>query len=37
MNMEDLPGLKGSFSEVIVLMSIAGFAVYATLKLKKII
>jgi zinc transporter len=37
MNMEDLPGLKGSFSAVMVLMSIAGLAVYGTLKMKKII
>jgi len=37
MNMEDLPGLKGSFYEVMVLMSIAGGAVYASLKLKRII
>ncbi|MBU3550604.1 CorA family divalent cation transporter [Polynucleobacter sp. MWH-Berg-3C6] len=37
MNMEDLPGLKGSFYEVMVLMSIAGSAVFAALKLKRII
>lgn len=37
MNMEDLPGLKGSFSEIMVLMAIAGAAVYGGLKLKKII
>jgi zinc transporter len=37
MNMEDLPGLKGSFYEVMVLMSIAGAAVYAGLKLKRIV
>lgn len=37
MNMEDLPGLKGSFYEVMILMSIAGAAVYASLKLKRII
>jgi zinc transporter len=37
MNMEDLPGLKGSFFEVMVVMSIAGGAVYGALKLKHII
>ena len=37
MNMEDLPGLKGSFFEVMVLMSLAGAGVYGALKLKKII
>ena len=37
MNMEDLPGLKGSFYEVMVLMAIAGAAVFAGLKLKRII
>ncbi|MBU3578013.1 CorA family divalent cation transporter [Polynucleobacter sp. UK-Kesae-W10] len=37
MNMEDLPGLKGSFFEVMTLMSIAGAAVYGALRLKKII
>lgn len=37
MNMEDLPGLKGSFFEVMVVMSIAGGAVYGALKLKRII
>jgi zinc transporter len=37
MNMEDLPGLKGSFYEVMVLMSIAGAAVFAALKLKRIV
>jgi zinc transporter len=37
MNMEDLPGLKGSFYEVMVLMCIAGTAVFGFLKLKKII
>jgi zinc transporter len=37
MNMEDLPGLKGSFYEVMILMSIAGASVYAALKLKRII
>lgn len=37
MNMEDLPGLKGSFYEVMILMSIAGGAVYGALRLKRII
>ena len=37
MNMEDLQGLKGSFFEVMILMSIAGAAVYGALKVKKII
>ena len=37
MNMEDLPGLKGSFYEVMVIMSIAGAAVFGSLKLKRII
>jgi len=37
MNMEDLPGLRGSFYEVMVLMSITGAAVFASLKLKRII
>lgn len=37
MNMEDLPGLKGSFFEVMILMSITGGAVYGALKLKRII
>ena len=37
MNMEDLPGLKGSFYEVMVIMSITGAAVFASLKLKRII
>lgn len=37
MNMEDLPGLKGSFYEVMFLMSIAGGVVYGSLKLKRII
>lgn len=37
MNMEDLPGLKGSFYEVMVVMSIAGAAVFGSLKLKRII
>lgn len=37
MNMEDLPGLKSSFFEVMILMSIAGASVYGALRLKKII
>ena len=37
MNMEDLPGLKGSFYEVMMLMAAAGGIVYAALKYKKII
>lgn len=37
MNMEDLPGLKGSFFEVMVIMSIAGASVFGALKLKRII
>lgn len=37
MNMEDLPGLKGSFYEVMLIMSIAGAAVFGSLKLKRII
>jgi zinc transporter len=37
MNMEDLPGLKGSFTEVMVMMGLAGFLVYVGLKLKRII
>ena len=37
MNMEDLPGLRGSFFEVMVLMSITGAAVFVALKLKRII
>ena len=37
MNMEDLPGLKGSFFEVMVLMAAVGGLVYAVLKYKKII
>jgi zinc transporter len=37
MNMEDLPGLKGSFYEVMFLMSVAGAAVFASFKLKRII
>ena len=37
MNMEDLPGLKGSFYGVMVLMSVTGAAVFASLKLKRII
>lgn len=37
MNMEDLPGLKGSFFEVMVIMSIAGASVFGALRLKRII
>ena len=37
MNMEDLPGLKGSFYEVMLLMIGAGISTFAYLKLKKII
>ena len=37
MNMEDLPGLRGSFYEVMTLMSIAGASVYGALKVKRII
>lgn len=37
MNMEDLPGLKGSFYEVMVLMALAGVSVYGALRLKRII
>ncbi|MFZ4062207.1 MAG: CorA family divalent cation transporter [Polynucleobacter sp.] len=37
MNMEDLPGLKESFYFIMVLMAFAGGAVYASLKVKKII
>lgn len=37
MNMEDLPGLKGSFYEVMMLMAFAGGLVYSGLKYKKII
>ena len=37
MNMEDLPGLKGSFSEVMFLMFFAGLFIYVALKLRKII
>jgi zinc transporter len=37
MNMEDLPGLRGSFYEVMALMSVTGAAVFASLKLKRII
>ena len=37
MNMGDLPGLRGSFYEVMALMSITGAAVFASLKLKRII
>lgn len=37
MNMEDFPGLKGSFFEVMVIMSIAGASVFGALRLKRII
>lgn len=37
MNMEDLPGLKGSFYEVMLLMVIAGISMFAYLRIKKII
>ncbi|MDO8692707.1 MAG: CorA family divalent cation transporter [Sheuella sp.] len=37
MNMEDLPGLKGSFTEVMLLMGLVGFLVYLGLRLKRII
>ena len=37
MNMEDLPGLKGSFFEVMTIMGVAGFLVYLGLKLKRIV
>ncbi|WP_071466911.1 CorA family divalent cation transporter [Polynucleobacter asymbioticus] len=37
MNMEDLPGLKGSFYGVMMLMAACGGLVYAGLKYKKII
>jgi zinc transporter len=37
MNMEDLPGLKGSFYDVMVVMAVAGSAVYAALKMRRII
>lgn len=37
MNMEDLPGLQESFYFIIVMMALAGGAVYAALKIKKII
>lgn len=37
MNMEDLPGLKGSFTEVMLVMGLAGFLVYLGLRLKRII
>jgi len=37
MNMDDLPGLKGSFTEVMVLMGLAGLLVFLWLKLKKIV
>ena len=37
MNMEDLPGIKESFYIVMVLMAMAGAAVYLSLKMRKII
>lgn len=37
MNMEDLPGLKGSFGEVTILMLLAGLFMFSFLKIKKII
>ena len=37
MNMEDLPGLKGSFHEVMFLMIVAGISMFAYLRIKKII
>jgi len=37
MNMEDIPGLKGSFYQVMIIMAVAGSTVYASLKIKKII
>lgn len=37
MNMEDLPGLKGSFFEVMLVMGLAGCLVYMGLKLKRIV
>jgi zinc transporter len=37
MNMEDLPGLKESFPTVMVIMALAGAAVYLGLKIKRII
>lgn len=37
MNMEDLPGLKGSFFEVMLLMVVAGISMFAYLRIKKII
>lgn len=37
MNMEDLPGLKGSFYEVMILMFIAGASVYGALRVKRVI
>ncbi len=36
MNMEDLPGLKGSFAIVMFLMGLAGLLVYVGLKIKRI-
>jgi len=37
MNMEDLPGLKGSFYEIMFIMGLAGALVYAVLKQRRII
>ena len=36
MNMENLPGLKESFYFIMMLMAVAGGAVYASLKVKNI-
>jgi zinc transporter len=36
MNMEDLPGLKGSFTTVMVLMGLTGLIVYFGLRIKRI-
>jgi zinc transporter len=37
MNMEDLPGLQHSFYAVMAIMCAAGLAVYAGLKVKRVI
>lgn len=37
MNMEDLPGLKGSFNEVALFMLLAGILMFAFLRVRKII
>lgn len=37
MNMEDLPGLTGSFTEVMLIMGLAGGLVYLGLRFKKIV